>query len=81
MITRYRYSSPLGMFRIEARPGSPGWRVVLGQRTLGQFQTPEDALAALVGGSFSDWPDPRTARVPETLEGWSARWENRSRAA
>ena len=81
MITRYRYSSPLGMFRIEQRAGSTGWRVVLGQRTLGQFVTPEDALAALVAGRFSDWPDPRDARVPERLEGWSARWDSGSRAA
>ena len=73
MITRYRYSSPIGMFRIELRQGQSLWRVVLGQRMLGQFRTPEEALAALVQGGLTGWPDPLEAGVPQTLSAWSRR--------
>ena len=71
-ITRYRFSTCIGMFCIELRR-TGAWRLVFGRRELGVFRTPESALGDLIDAERS-WPGGARSSslgLPTDLEKWA----------
>lgn len=72
MVTRYRFSTRIGMFCIEMlRNGA--WRSMFGRKELGVFGTPESALVDLLEDP-RDWPGGARSSslgLPTDLESWA----------
>ena len=71
-VTRYRFSTRIGMFCIELRRNG-AWRLLCGRKELGVFGSAESALGELLGDQ-RDWPGgarPSSLGLPTELQQWA----------
>lgn len=71
-VTRYRFSTRIGMFCIQLRRTGV-WCLLFGRRELGVFRSPESALGDLLEDQ-RDWPGGvrnSSLGLPTDLEKWA----------